>query len=242
MWVGVGGVIDDLVRIEDDDVGEIPSREPPTPIKTEVRRGKAREAADRFLERDEALLSYVPPEESRERAIRAGVRVGFEEHAFGCGRSFVRPEAHPVEGDLAPHIVLRRDEVARADAALVLDDEVHRGRLRRSAARLRDIRQRLAGEWLERLVLERNEEHAFGAARGEIEVLPVRTRRAHLALDALTEGRIPKPSEPRAKTALLDPRRHARVEPGRTRGVRIHVGGDVESAGAWPLDALASPR
>src|SRR5439155_1615162 len=151
-------------------------------------------------------------------------------------------EAHPVEGNLAPHVVLRGDEVARADAALVLDDEVSRGLLRRSAAHLREIRKRLAGEWLERLVLERNEEHAFGAARGEIEVLPVRTRRAHLALDALTEGPIPKPSEPRAKTALLDPWRHARVEPGRTRGVRIHVGGDVESSCACLLDALDDGR
>src|SRR5439155_9415752 len=103
-------------------------------------------------------------------------------------------------------------------------------------------RQRLAGQWLERLVLEGNEEHAFGAARGEIEVLPVRTRRAHLALDAFTERRIPKPSEPRAKTALLDPRRHARIEPGRTRGVRVHVGGDVESAGACVFDALDDRR
>src|SRR5207253_6373235 len=62
--------------------------------------------------------------------------------------------------------------------------------------------------------------------------------RANLVLDALAQGRFPKASEPRAKTACLYPRRHARVETRRTRGVRVHVGRDVESSGAGFLDAV----
>src|SRR5205823_1645164 len=73
MWVGVGGVVDDLVRIESDDVGEIPSREPAAPIQTEIRCGEARQPADRLLERNDAFVSDVAPQQSRECAVRARV-------------------------------------------------------------------------------------------------------------------------------------------------------------------------
>src|SRR5713101_8150366 len=178
---------------------KMPSRDAAAAIETEVCRGKAREAADRFLERYEPFVAHVPPEQSRERAVGARVRVRFEEHAFWRGCRLIRSEAHPLDRDLPTHVLLRSDEVARAHAALVFDDEIHRGQLRRCAAHLRDIRQRLPGEWLQRLILEGNEKDTLGASRGQVEILPVRTRRAHLALDALARGGIPKPGEPCVK-------------------------------------------
>src|SRR6266851_8050773 len=108
-------MIDDRVRIEGDDVGEMPSRDAAAAIETEVCRGKAREAADRFLERYEPFVTHILPEQPREGPVGARMGVGFEEHAFRCGRCLVRPEAHPLDRHLAPYVVLRSDEVARAD-------------------------------------------------------------------------------------------------------------------------------
>src|SRR5438105_10171581 len=235
MWVGVGGVVDDLVRIESDDVRKVSPRDPAAPIQMEVRRGKAGQPADRLLERNDAFVSDVAPQQSRECAVRALVRVGFEEHAFRRGRRFVGAEAHPLDRDLAPNVVLRGDEVARADAALVFDDEIHRRLLGGSATDLCYVGERLSCERLECVALEGNEEDAVGAAGGDVEVLPVPSRRAHLVLDALAQGRFPKASEPRAKTARLYPRRHARVETGRTRGVRLYFVRYLYSSGPRAL-------
>src|SRR5437660_245808 len=138
---------------------------------------------------------------SRECAVRARVRVGLEEHAFRRGRRLVGAEAHPLDRDLAPNVVLRGDEVARADAALVFDDEIYRRLLGGSATDLCYVGERLSGERLECVALEGNEQDPVGAAGGDVEILPVPSRRAHLVLDALGQGRFPKASEPRAKTA-----------------------------------------
>src|SRR5207237_9548125 len=157
---------------------------------------------------------------------------------FRRARRFGGAEAHPLDRDLAPNVVLRGDEVARADAALVFDDEIHRRLLGGSTTDLCYVGERLSGERLECVALEGNEEDAVGAAGGDVEVLPVPSRRAHLVLDAFAQGRLPKASEPRAKTARLHPRRHARVETGRTRGVRGHAGRYVDSYGTRSLDAF----
>src|SRR5205823_2617963 len=111
-----------------------------------------------------------------------------------------------------------------------------------SATHLHYLGERLSGERLERVVLEGNKQNAVGAAGGDVEVLPVFSRRANLVLDAPPQRRFPKSTEPRAKAALLHPRRHACVETGRARGVRVHVGADVESSGAGSLDALDDRR
>src|SRR5256885_7634471 len=116
-------MVGDLLRIERDDVGEITTRDAPATVQTKVRRGKGRQATNGLLQRDESLVADVMPKQTREGPVRPGVRIRFQEHALRRGRGFVRAEAHPLDRDLAAQVVLRRDEVARAYPAFVLDHE-----------------------------------------------------------------------------------------------------------------------
>ena len=82
-------MVGDLFRVERDDVREIPPRDPAAPVETKVPRRKAREPADGLLERHEAFVAHVVAEQSREGAVRAWVRVRFEEHTLWSGSRLV---------------------------------------------------------------------------------------------------------------------------------------------------------
>ena len=213
-------------------------RETTTPVEPKVRRGKARQPANRLLERDQLLVTNIVTKDAGEGSVRARMRIRFEEHTLGRGGGLVRAKAHPVERDFAAQVVLRRDEVARPHAALILDHEIHRGLFRRSPAHLRDLGQRPSGKWLQRVALEGDEEHSLRPAGGKVEVLPVRSRRAHFACEPLAKALVAKARDPRAESAFLDPRWHGRVEAGRAGRVRVHVRGDLEAGVLRLLDAL----
>jgi len=57
---------------------------------------------------------------------------------------------------------------------------------------------------------------------------PNLSRRSHLLHDALADVRSLEPIDPGVDPALLHPWRHRCVEPGGSRSVCIHVGGDRE--------------
>src|SRR5213592_2593874 len=88
------------------------------------------------------------------------------------------------------------------------------------------------------VVLEGDEEHSLRSAGGKVEVLPVRSRRAHFACDPLAKAPVAKARDPGAESAFLDPRWHGRVEAGRAGRVRVHVRGDLEAGVLRLLDAL----
>ncbi len=115
--------------------------------------------------------------------------------------------------------------------------QVHRGLLGRLAPQLRDLGQRLAGERLQRLGLELDEQHVLRRSRAEQEVLPLVRRRAHLLGHALPDLRLLQALDPGVEPAFLHPGRHRGVEAGRAGGVGVHVGADRETLLACGFDA-----
>ena len=69
------GVILDRRRIEDHDVRQHALGEPPAVLDAEVLGGQRGQSADAFFERDELLIAHVPPQQSREVAVGARMRV-----------------------------------------------------------------------------------------------------------------------------------------------------------------------
>ncbi len=164
------------------------------------------------------------------------MRVGQQEHAFRRHRLRIGIEGHPRQGDLLPDVVLRHDEIHRADPAAVLDDQVHHGGDRRGAAHGRNLRQGLAREVLEIGVLESDQQDILRAAGRQVPVLPGIRRRGDLPDQAFPGGGITKSLRPGLVAALLHPGRHGRVQAGGAGRVGVHVGGDVEALGARRLD------
>src|SRR3546814_12661709 len=69
-------------------------------------------------------------------AVGARMRARLQEHAFGRGRFGVRTQAHPRLRKAKLDVVLAHQEVRRAHAGIVLDDQVeHRLLARRSEER-----------------------------------------------------------------------------------------------------------
>src|SRR5262245_43943741 len=54
-----GGAVGDGLRVEDDDVGEIPLPQKPATIELQIGRGQARQTADRFFKWNDLLFSDV---------------------------------------------------------------------------------------------------------------------------------------------------------------------------------------
>jgi hypothetical protein len=130
-------------------------------LQLEVFRGQRRQPPHRLLQRNHLLVAYVFAEQAREVAECARMWIRFEEHALGGERAGVGIEADPRQRDLPAHVLLRHQEIHRADAAVVLDDEIHGGLFRRRAAQTRDLAERLPRQVLERVLLERDEQHAL---------------------------------------------------------------------------------
>jgi hypothetical protein len=105
------------------------------------------------------------------------------------------------------------------------------------AALGRNLGERLARQWPEVLVLEREELHVLRP--GELEhVLPPVSTRLHLSRDADPHVRVAEPRPPRLEAALLHPGRHGAVQPGRAGRVRVHVGRQLQPGSLLGLDAL----
>src|SRR3546814_2079104 len=88
------------------------------------------------------------------------MRARLQEHAFGRGRFGVRTQAHPRLRKAKLDVVLAHQEVRRAHAGIVLDDQVEHRLLARGAALTRDLGQRAAGQRLERRVVELDQDQA----------------------------------------------------------------------------------
>ena len=152
--LGVGRARLDGARIERDDIRKVAAGDAAAARESKRPCREVGEAMDRVLERNDLLVADIVAQEPRERAIRARMRMRTQEHALRRGRRFVRAEAHPRQRDLPTQVLLGCDEIARADPALVPDDEIDRRLLRRRPTRDRYLEKRAASERLEPLVLE----------------------------------------------------------------------------------------
>ena len=119
------------------------------------------------------LIAHVAAEEARERAVGARMRVAQQERTFRRRRLGVRADVHPGLRQAELHVLFRHQEVRRADARVILDHEIDRCVLGRHAAHLRDFGERLAGQRLELLGLEADQQHALRRAGREQQALPV---------------------------------------------------------------------
>jgi hypothetical protein len=90
------------------------------------------------------------------------MRIAQQERAFRRRRLGVRADVHPRLRQPEFHVLFRHQEVRGADARVILDDEIDRRVLGRNAAHLRDLGERLAGERLELVGLEADQQHAIG--------------------------------------------------------------------------------
>src|SRR3546814_3160437 len=81
------------------------------------------------------------------------MRARLQEYAFGRGRFGVRTQGHPRLREAKLDVVLAHQEVRRAHARIVLDNQVEQRLLAGGAALARDFGKRAAGQRL------RSEEH-----------------------------------------------------------------------------------
>ncbi len=195
----------------------------------QIVRGQRTQAANRIAQRIDFFVAHVFAEETRHVAVGARMRLEFQEHAFGFVRTFIRAERHPRLRQTELHVFLRHQEIHRADARVVFDDEIDRGFLRRLAAHLRHFRERFAGERLEFFVVESDQQQVVRRAGGEHQIFPILARFAHFLDDAFARRRILQTLHPRIDAAFLHPRRHRRVEAGRAGRVCIHVRRNIEA-------------
>ena len=163
-----------------------------------------------------------------------GVR--FQKNAFGRGRAGIRSEGHPRLPDLFADVVLRHHEVDRVDPAVIFDHQIDRGILRRFAAHARDFGERLAGQRLEFVAAESDQQNAIGRAGQHHQVFPRVARRSHFLNDARADRGVLQTPAPLFESAFLHPRRHGGIESGRAGGVGVHVGGDSQTVRARGFD------
>src|SRR5206468_4806340 len=200
---------------EDDDIGEETRCERAAAIELQIPRRERRHSPDGVFERCRALVANEVTEDARERSVRARMWLRLQEYDYRSDGASVGTERHPREARFALEVLLRSDEDDHADAALVLGHQVHRDIARIAAALARDVGERASGEGLERLLLERHEEDAVGAARVVIEVLPAASRARHVFLDPRARRLIGEPSPQRLRPSVVRPRRDARPEAAR---------------------------
>ncbi len=231
-----GREIGDLRRVEYRDVGVAALRQATAILQLEARGGQARQAPNRVLQRRHLLIAHIAAQEARKRAVSAWMRVAQQERPFRRRRLGVRADVHPRLRQAELHVVFGHQEVRRADTRVILDHEIDRGILGRNAAHLRDLGERLAGQRLELLGLEADQQHALRRAGGEQQALPLHVRVAHLGDDFLADIRLLQLCDPAVDTALLHPRRHRSIEPGRSRRVCIHVRRDRQTLLARGFD------
>ncbi len=157
------------------------------------------------------------------------MRVRFQEDAFGRIGPLVRAEHQMRPSDVAADIVFRNQEERRVDAAVILDHEVDDGVLGARAARLRDFGERLAGQRLQRVIPEADEEDILRPAGELKDIFPALRRRAHFRDDALSDFRVFKARDPGVVSALLHPGRHGGVKSRRARRIGVDVRRDVDA-------------
>ncbi len=233
----VGRMILDRRRIEHHDVREVARLQHAAVGERQRGRRQRGELVNRLLEAQQLLFTDVFREQPREVAVGARMPAGFQKHPLGRRRIRIRVEADPGERQLAAHVLLRHQKVGDRYARSVLDHQVDGGVLGTHATHLRDLGERLARQRLELRVLEPEQQRA-GGARGSVEVLPRRGRVAHLGEHTRANRRILQPADPGLEAAVLHPRRHGGIEPGRTRRVQVHIRGDADPGGARSLDLV----
>ena len=119
-----------------------------------------RQAADGVLQCRDLLVAHIASREARKGPICARMRIAQQEQALGRRRLRVRADVHPRLRQAELHVLFRHQEVGRADACVILDHEIDRRVLGRYAAHLRDFGERLAGQRLELVGLEADQQHA----------------------------------------------------------------------------------
>ena len=159
-----------------------------------------------------------------------------QEHALGTGRTRIRTKAHPRQRGLPLHIGLIHQEIGRAHPAAILDHQVDGGVFRAGAAHAGYLAQRLAGERLQRGVLEAQQQHILRIAGALGEILPIGILVHHLGLHPGAQSRVLQPLDPAFQPARLHPDRHRCIQPGGAGGIIVHVGGDADAAGPRRLD------
>ena len=119
------------------------------------------------------------------------------------------------------YVVLGHQEIHRADAAVILDDQIDRGFFRGLAAhasRLRPASCRSAAS-ASRLSNDTSSTLS-GVPAASSRFSQSLRRRAHFLDDARADRRILQPLDPFIDAAFLHPRRHRGVQAGRTGGIR----------------------
>ena len=117
------------------------------------------QAAHGLLERDDVLVAHVVAEEAREVAVRARMRAPLQEHALGAtahpSRSRSAPTAARARGGRCPRSSGSTRCSTRVPSSMTRSIAVSSGGC---AAHRGDIGERLAGQRLQRLVLEREQQ------------------------------------------------------------------------------------
>ena len=157
------------------------------------------------------------------------MRVRFRERQLRRHRRSVRPERHPRQANLLEDVVLRHHEIDRAHARPILEHQIHDRVGHLFAAQFRHFRKRLAGQRLQRVGFELDEQHAIGRTRGEIEIFPGRRRRHDRVRDLLSRRGVLQPLVGLLVAAVEDPGRHRGVESRRARRIVVHVRRDPQA-------------
>ena len=110
------GVVCDRRRIEYDHIGEHSLLEKSAMIETEVGCGQAAQPMNRIGHRKNLFVAGIFAERARKVPIRARMRIGFQENAFGRLRRFVRAERDPWLSELFLHVRFGHEGIDRADA------------------------------------------------------------------------------------------------------------------------------
>ncbi len=107
--------------IERNDVGEVAGNELAAVLNPQGCRRERRQLPNRFLKRNDVLVTHV----LAEVAISTRMRARLQEHALRRHRRRVGSKADPRQLDLPLHIVLRHQKVHHLHAASILRDEIH---------------------------------------------------------------------------------------------------------------------
>ena len=167
----------------------------------------------------------------------------FRNTPSGACADGVGAEAHPGQarprGGHCPRSSRNRRPGSRLLSSTIRSAAVSSGDL---AALPRDLGEGLAGQRLQRSVLEGEQEHLVGLAGRPARIFSEpRPARISASTRARVAG-ILQPLDPGLDPAFLDPERHRGVEAGRAGRIGVHVGGDPQAPRARRLDPRRWPR
>ena len=129
---------------------------------------------------------------------------------------------------MASDILLAHPEIDDLNARSVLDDQVGDYFFWRLATLTCHLAQGLAGQWLQFLVLEADQDQLVRLPHRQLRVFRS-IRLAHVGQRPCALRRVLEPRNPLLDPAGLDPERHGRVEPGRACRVGVHIRRDAKA-------------